>query len=123
MIQKINITQAFDSFDECWSPRRAGAINDCEVKFAKLEGEFVWHQHENEDELFLGIKGKLEMQFRTHDPIMLEAGEMLIVPRGVEHLPIAHGTAHLLMFESAKIVNTGSAGGERTIGVKELDVP
>ena len=120
MIQKINLAQAFNSFDEHWSPRLAGTINDCEVKLAKLEGEFIWHHHEEEDELFLVVKGKLEIQLRDQDSITLEAGEMLIVPRGVEHLPIAHGEAHLLMFEPASVVNTGNAGGERTVGVKRL---
>lgn len=121
MLKKINLKEGFASFGETWSPRRAGVINGCEVKLAKLEGEFIWHQHEEEDELFLVIEGRLEMRLRDQDPIMLEAGEMLVVPRGVEHLPIAHGVAHLLMFELAQIVNTGDAGGERTVGVKELE--
>lgn len=121
MIHKINLNQAFGSFNETWSPRLAGTINDCEVKLAKLQGEFIWHHHENEDELFLVIKGKLEMQLRDQDPIILKEGEMLIVPRGVEHLPIAHGVVHVLMFEPASVVNTGNAGGERTVGVKRLE--
>jgi mannose-6-phosphate isomerase-like protein (cupin superfamily) len=123
MLRKINLAQAFGTFDETWSPRRAGTINDCEVKLAKLEGEFIWHQHENEDELFFVIEGRLEMRLRDQDPITLEAGEMLVVPRGVEHLPVGQPLAHVLMFESAEIVNTGNAGGERTVGVQDLGLP
>ncbi len=86
--EKVDLARAFASFQERWSPRIAGAVNDFHVKLVKLEGEFVWHSHEREDELFLVVKGRLVMRLRTGD-VELEPGQFLIVPHGVEHCPFA----------------------------------
>ena len=87
-MEKVNLTQKFNLFNETWSPRIAGELNDAYVKLAKLKGEFVWHQHEAEDELFWVVKGRLLIKFRDRD-VWLEEGELLIIPKGVEHLPVA----------------------------------
>ena len=109
----VDLARAFASFDERWSPRIAGQVNDMHVKLAKLEGEFVWHQHEREDELFLVVKGRLTMQLRTGD-VQLEPGQFLIVPRGVEHCPAAAEECWVLLFEPATTLNTGNVENERT---------
>ena len=114
MIEKINLAEAFSRFDEYWSPRIAGQVNDAHVKLAKLHGEFLWHHHEQEDELFLVVRGTLLMQFRDRE-IPLEPGEFLIVPRGVEHRPVAVGETWVLLFEPASTLNTGNVRDERTV--------
>lgn len=114
MPEKVNLAQKFSLFDDCWSPKIVGELNDFYVKLAKLEGEFVWHHHDEEDELFLVIKGRLQMRFRDRD-IWLEEGEFLIVPRGVEHLPVAPEEAHVLLFEPRSTLNTGNVRSERTV--------
>jgi mannose-6-phosphate isomerase-like protein (cupin superfamily) len=111
--EKVNLTDAFASFDAAWEPRVAGTINEFQAKVVKLRGEFVWHHHDNEDELFLVVAGTLIMQFRDGD-VTLGAGELIVVPAGVEHCPLAPDEAHVLLLERAATVNTGSAGGERT---------
>ena len=88
MIQKVNLAEKFASFSDVWSPKVIGEVNDAAVKLAKLEGAFEWHQHAQEDELFLVVKGKLTIKLRNQDDITLEEGECVIVPRGVEHLPV-----------------------------------
>ena len=113
MPEKVDLARAFASFQERWSPRIAGAVNDFHVKLAKLEGEFVWHSHEREDELFLVVKGRLVMRLRTGD-VTLEPGQFLIVPRGVEHCPFAPEECHVLLFEPATTLNTGNVENERT---------
>jgi mannose-6-phosphate isomerase-like protein (cupin superfamily) len=95
-----------------------GEVNDCHVRLAKIQGEFVWHHHEDEDELFFVVKGRLLMKLRDGD-VWVEEGEFIIVPRGVEHLPVAEEETHLLLVEPKGTVNTGNVGGERT--VKKLD--
>lgn len=110
---KVDLARAFASFQEHWSPRIAGQVNDCHVKLAKLEGEFVWHQHEHEDELFLVVKGRLVLRLRTGD-VELEPGQFLIVPRGVEHCPFAPEECHVLLFEPVATLNTGNVVNERT---------
>ena len=114
MIEKVNLAQKFDLFDEYWSPRIAGELNDSYVKLAKLKGEFVWHQHDNEDELFLVVKGHLTIKLRDRD-VKLDAGEFVIIPRGVEHLPVAEEEVHVLLLEPKSTLNTGNVRSERTV--------
>ena len=114
MIEKVELAQKFDLFNEYWSPRVAGELNGSYVKLAKLKGEFVWHQHNNEDELFLVIKGHLTIKLRDQD-IELDSGEFAIIPRGVEHLPIAKEEAHVLLLEPKSALNTGNVQSDRTI--------
>lgn len=113
MIQKINIKDKFQTFSDYWNPRIIGELNGQHVKIAKLKGEFVWHHHENEDELFLVVKGKLLMKLRDRD-IWLEEGEMIIIPAKVEHMPVANEEVHILLFEPASTLNTGNVTNERT---------
>lgn len=110
----INLRDKFARITEHWSPRIAGELNGQHVKLVKLLGEFVWHSHEHEDELFLVVSGRFRMEFRDR-AVWVEEGEFLIVPRGVEHRPVAETEAHVLLFEPAGTVNTGTAGGERTV--------
>lgn len=112
-MEKVNLTDKFSRFSEHWSPKIVGELNGQQVKLAKLLGEFDWHHHENEDELFLVVKGRLTLRLRDQD-IHLEAGEFFIVPRGVEHLPIADEEAHVLLFEPTSTLNTGNLQNERT---------
>jgi mannose-6-phosphate isomerase-like protein (cupin superfamily) len=114
MLSKIVLAQKLAQFTETWSPRIVGDVIDCQVKLAKLEGEFVWHQHEHEDELFLVIEGRLRMELRD-GVVVLEPGELLIVPRGVEHRPVAERACSVLLFEPASTLNTGDVASERTI--------
>lgn len=114
MIEKVSLSEKFGLFDELWSPRIAAAVNDCHVKLVKLRGEFVWHSHEAEDELFLVVRGRLTIRLRDGD-VHLSEGEFVVVPRGVEHMPVAEEEAHVLLLEPQTTVNTGTAGGERTI--------
>lgn len=110
-----NLDRAFASFSETWSPRVAGQINNMLVKLAKFEGEFVWHHHDHEDELFLVHKGRLMMKFRDRDEI-LEQGDFIIVPHGVEHCPVAlDGTCEVLLLEPATTVNTGNSDNARRV--------
>jgi mannose-6-phosphate isomerase-like protein (cupin superfamily) len=113
-MDKVNLTQKFSMFQDYWSPKIAGELNDSHVKLAKLKGEFVWHHHDTEDELFLVIKGKLLIKLRDRD-IFLEEGEFVIIPRGVEHLPIAEEEAHVLLLEPKTTLNTGNVRNERTV--------
>ena len=112
-IEKVNLAEKFGLFDEHWSPKIAGEVNDAYVKLVKLAGEFVWHRHETEDEMFLVVKGSLTIRLRDRD-IVLGAGEFVIIPRGVEHLPVADEEAHVLLFEPKTVVNTGNVTNERT---------
>ena len=111
---RINLAKAISGIDEHWSPRIAGQVNDSYVKLAKIQGEFIWHQHDQEDELFLVVKGRLLMQLRDRD-LWLDEGEFTIIPRGVEHRPVADEEVHLLLFEPATTVNTGEEVNERTV--------
>lgn len=110
----VNLAEKLASFSERWSPRVVGELNGQQVKLAKLQGEFVWHHHEHEDELFLVLKGTLLMRLRDRD-VTIREGEFLIVPRGVEHLPVAEEEVHVLLFEPATTLNTGNVRNERTI--------
>ena len=113
-MDKVNLAQKFSMFNDYWSPKIVGEINDSYVKLVKFKGEFVWHHHETEDELFLVIKGSLLIKLQDQD-IFLEEGEFVIIPRGVEHLPIAKDEAHVLLLEPKTTLNTGNIGNERTV--------
>src|SRR5437870_6032420 len=103
-MRSVNLAEKFRQFDDHWSPKIAGEINDSYVKLVKVKGEFVWHNHDNEDELFLVIKGRLLIKFRDHE-IFLSEGEFLIVPKGVEHCPVAEEEAHILLLEPKATLN------------------
>ena len=107
-MQPINLVACLRQFSEHWSPRIIASLNDQEVKLAKFQGAFDWHAHENEDELFLVVQGEFTMEFRDRSVILRE-GEMIVVPRGVEHRPVAEQECHVLLFEPAGIINTGNA--------------
>ena len=113
-MDKVNLAQKFSLFQDYWSPKIVGEINDSYIKLGKFKGEFVWHHHEAEDELFLVVKGRLLIKLRDRD-IFLEEGEFVIIPRGVEHLPIAEEEAHVLLLERKTTLNTGNIANERTI--------
>ena len=113
-MDKVNLNQKFALFQEYWSPKIAGELNDSYIKLAKLKGEFVWHQHENEDELFLVVKGHLLIKLRDRD-IHLKEGEFVIIPKGVEHLPIAEEEVYVLLLEPKSTLNTGNVQNERTV--------
>jgi mannose-6-phosphate isomerase-like protein (cupin superfamily) len=111
---KVNLKDKFALFDDQWSPRIVGELNGQQVKLVKFVGEFVWHKHDHEDELFLVVKGRFRMEFRERE-VLLEEGEFLVVPRGVEHRPVAEEEVHVLLFEPATTLNTGDASDERTV--------
>ncbi|MEM7260838.1 MAG: cupin domain-containing protein [Planctomycetota bacterium] len=110
----VDLAEKFRAIAECWSPRIVGELNGQHVKLAKLDGEFVWHQHETEDELFLVVHGDLEIHLRDR-VVALSEGQFFIVPRGVEHKPVAKGECHVMLFEPISTVNTGDAEGDRTV--------
>ncbi|MEV8534316.1 cupin domain-containing protein [Streptomyces sp. NPDC051211] len=114
MDKTVNIAEKLAGFDEHWAPRRIARINDYEVKAAKIQGEFIWHSHEDTDELFLVVSGELTIRLRDGD-VVLGPGELYVVPRGVEHCPVAEEEVSILLFEPAGTTNTGSAGGDRTV--------
>jgi mannose-6-phosphate isomerase-like protein (cupin superfamily) len=117
-MDSVNLGAKFRLLDDYWSPKIVGELNDSYVKLVKLKGEFVWHHHAAEDELFLVVKGRLLLRFRDRD-LWVETGEFAIVPRGVEHLPIAPEEAHVLLLEPKTTLNTGNVRNERT--VQELE--
>ena len=112
-MEKVNLAQALSSFSEPWQPHIVGELNGQHVKVVKLKGEFVWHHHEAEDELFLVVKGRMTIRFRDRD-VDLAEGEFVVVPRGVEHCPVAEEEAHVILFEPAGTVNTGNVVSDRT---------
>jgi mannose-6-phosphate isomerase-like protein (cupin superfamily) len=116
VIEKVNLTQKLTLFQEHWSPKIVGELNDSHVKLVKVQGEFIWHYHEVEDELFLVLKGRLVIKLRERD-ITLEEGEFVIIPRGVEHKPVAEEECHLLLLEPKTTLNTGTEQNERTAEV------
>ncbi len=113
-MERINLMDKFSLFQEYWSPKVVGEVNDSYVKLAKLKGEFVWHHHEEEDELFLVVKGRLLIKLRDRD-IWLNEGEFTIIPKGVEHLPVAEEEVHVLLLEPKSTLNTGNVQNERTV--------
>jgi len=117
---KVNIADKFASFNEQWVPKIVGTLNGQCVKVAKIEGEFVWHAHEEEDELFWVVQGRLEIQLRDRT-VELDVGELFIVPRGVEHRPVAKQETHIVLFEPIGTRNTGSVDDNRSIDPKRID--
>ena len=118
MNKKINIAEKFQLFSECWTPKIIAESNGQLVKIAKGSGELVWHKHDNEDELFIVFKGKLTLQLRDGN-VELEAGEMYVVEKGVEHCPIAEPDTHFMMVEPASTAHTGSEHSEVTVDFAE----
>jgi mannose-6-phosphate isomerase-like protein (cupin superfamily) len=118
IVEKVNLAEKFSLFDEYWSPRIVGELNGQHVLAAKLKGEFIWHHHEDQDEMFLVVKGRLAIKLRERD-VLLEEGELFIVPRGVEHKPVAAEEAHVLLFEPKGTLNTGNVRTGRTLEALE----
>ncbi|HEX3558372.1 MAG TPA: cupin domain-containing protein [Pyrinomonadaceae bacterium] len=114
MIEKVNLSEKFGLFREQWSPKIAGEVNDSLVKLVKFQGPFVWHKHETEDEMFLVVKGRFKLLLRDGEVELCE-GEFAIVPRGVEHMPVAEEEAHVILFEPKTVLNTGDVVNERTL--------
>lgn len=117
-MEKVNINEKLNAFSEYWSPKIVGDINESYVKLAKLKGEFVWHMHENEDEMFMVIRGRLLIKLRTED-IILNEGEFFIIPRGMEHMPVAEEEVHVMLLEPKTTLNTGNIKNERTVEALE----
>jgi len=118
MIDKVNLGEKFARIQEYWKPYIAGELNGQLVKLDKLKGEFVWHHHQNEDEMFLVVKGRFRIEFRDKT-VWLEEGEFIVVPRGVEHKPVADEEAWILLFEPASTLNTGNVDNQFTL--RELE--
>ena len=113
-MEKVKVADKLRLIHDHWKPKIVGELNGQLVKLVKFQGPFVWHHHDNEDELFLVVKGRFRMEFRDRH-VWLEEGEFLVVPRGVEHRPVADEEAHVLLFEPASTLNTGNVRNERTI--------
>ena len=118
-MEKINIAEKLATFNAYWKPKIVGELNGQQVKLAKLKGEFVWHHHDIEDELFMVIKGRLVIKLKDRD-IVLNEGEFFIIPHGVEHKPMADDEVHVLLFEPDTTVNTGNIRNERTVTAPEI---
>ncbi len=114
MIEKVNLREKFGQFHEHWQPKIVGAVNDSLVKLVKFQGEFVWHHHEHEDEMFLVVKGSFVMRLRDGD-IQINEGEFVVIPHGVEHMPIAKEEVHIMLIEPGSTLNTGNIRSERTV--------
>lgn len=118
-MEKINLSQKFSLFSDYWNPKVIGELNQFAVKIVKIKGEFVWHHHDQEDELFFVVKGRLLMQVREEPEIQrniwVEEGELVIIPHGVEHRPVAEEETHLMLLEPTTTVNTGNVQSERTV--------
>ena len=108
--EPVNLDAAFDSFEDLWRPRIIAHVNEYDVKLAKLNGEFVWHQHDHTDELFLVVEGSLRIEMEDRDPVRLRPGDLFVVPRGVRHKPIADDNTQILLLEPRGTVNTGDDG-------------
>ena len=117
-MNKINVADKFSRISEMWSPKILGEVNDSYIKAVKFIGEFVWHHHDNEDEMFMVISGKLRMKFRDREEVV-GPGEFIIVPRGVEHLPVSDQETQVLLFEPKSTLNTGNVRNERTLAELE----
>jgi len=113
-LHKVNLAEKFNLFQEYWRPKIVGELNDACVKLVKLKGEFIWHQHENEDELFLVVKGRLVIKLRDGE-IVLTEGEFAILPHGVEHCPVAEDEVQVILLEPKTTLNTGNVRNERTV--------
>src|SRR3954471_14086827 len=119
MNDKVNLAQKLALFDELWQPKVVATIDDYDVRIVKLKGEFVWHKHDESDDFFLVVEGRLTIQLRDRD-VVLEAGELFVVPAGVEHCPRADEETSVLLIEPRGTVNTGDAGGELTAVEREI---
>jgi mannose-6-phosphate isomerase-like protein (cupin superfamily) len=117
-MKPVNLAAVFAAFPDAWSPKVIGDINEMQIKAVKLRGEFVWHRHELEDELFLVHKGRLRMRFRDREEVV-ESGEFIIVPRGVEHQPVAEEECEVILLEPNTTLNTGNVRNERTVAEPE----
>ena len=114
MLETVNLAQKFDAFQDYWSPKVVGEINESHVKLVKLKGEFVWHHHEVEDELFLVVRGRLLIKLRDRD-LWINEGEFVIIPHGVEHLPVAEEEVQVILLEPKSTLNIGNVQNERTV--------
>ncbi|WP_045576571.1 cupin domain-containing protein [Desulfosporosinus sp. I2] len=117
-MDKINLNEKLDLFEEYWSPKIIGEVNESYVKVAKLKGEFLWHTHENEDEMFYVLRGLLIIRFRDKD-VIINQGEFLIIPKGIEHMPVAEKEVHVMLIEAKTTLNTGDVRNERTVEILE----
>ena len=117
-MQAVNLSEKLRQVGEFWSPKIVGELNDSYVKVVKFQGEFVWHHHELEDELFLVLKGTLRMRFRDSE-VLVREGEFIVVPRGVDHLPVADEEVHVVLLEPKSTLNTGNVRNERTLETLE----
>jgi mannose-6-phosphate isomerase-like protein (cupin superfamily) len=118
LLDKINLTQKFSLFSEQYSPKIVGEVNDLYVKLVKLQGDFMWHHHDNEDELFFVVKGELRMKVKENGAereVIVRPGEFIIIPRGVEHFPSAGEETHVMLLEPKTTLNTGNVDNERTV--------
>ena len=115
-MEKVNLIEKFNLFQEHWSPKIVGEVNDCYLKLVKFKGEFVWHHHDVEDEMFMVIKGRFVMKLKDQD-IELKEGEFIIIPHGVEHMPVADEEVEVLLIEPKSTLNTGNLKNERTVEV------
>lgn len=111
----VNLAEKFSRFTETWTPKVVAELNGQHVRIAKLEGPFLWHAHDDADELFLVVEGQLRIELRDRPPVVLGPGELFVVPRGVEHRPVAEPTAHVVLFEPAETAHTGAVESERTV--------
>ena len=118
MIHKVSPAAKLAGVREPWQPKIVAELNDSYVKVVRFEGEFVWHHHDDEDELFLVVAGRMRMQFRDGD-VVVEPGELIVVPRGVEHCPVAEGDCHVVLIEPKTTLNTGNVRNERTVDEPE----
>jgi mannose-6-phosphate isomerase-like protein (cupin superfamily) len=119
VMEKVNLAEKFGQFDDYWHPRIVGELNGQHVKVVKLKGEFVWHHHDVADELFLVLKGRLVIQFRDKD-VVLEEGEFLVIPKGIEHRPEAEEECWVMLFEPVGTLNTGNVQDDKTVAAPEV---
>jgi mannose-6-phosphate isomerase-like protein (cupin superfamily) len=117
-MEKVNVGEKFGLFSDFWSPKVVAELNDSYVKLAKFKGEFVWHHHENEDELFFVMKGQLLIKLRDRE-VRIGPGEFVVIPRGIDHLPVAEDEVHVILIEPKATVNTGNVVGDRTVANPE----
>lgn len=115
-MEKVNLAEKFNLFQDHWNPRIVGEVNDCYLKVVRFKGDFVWHHHDQEDEMFMVIKGRFVMKLEDRD-IQLEQGEFIVIPRGVEHKPVADEEVEVLLIEPKTTLNTGNLKNERTVEV------
>jgi mannose-6-phosphate isomerase-like protein (cupin superfamily) len=113
-VEKVNVADKFALFSDYWSPKIAGELNDSYIKLAKMKGDFVWHHHESEDELFFVIKGRLLIRLRDGE-VRVGPGEFVVIPRGVDHLPVAEDEVHVMLIEPKTTLNTGNVTSDRTV--------